>query len=167
MSDDAKALDRIDHEILGLLQNNARLTNKELAAAVGLAPSSCLARVQRLIRDEVIRGFHAAIDPRALGIELEALVFVRLVRHSRELVQSAWDEFMAMPEVRDIFYVAGSHDLVVHVVARDVEHLRTLVAERFGGEQVGHIETALIFQHRRRPKLPDFSAREAPTPRGR
>ena len=161
MNDESKALDRIDHEILALLQNNARLSNKELAATVGLAPSSCLARVQRLVRDGVIRGFHASVDPRALGIELEALVFVRLVRHARELVQSTWDELMAMPEVRDIFYVAGSHDLVVHVVARDVEHLRSLVAERFGGEQVGHIETALIFQHRRRPKLPDFALDEA------
>lgn len=167
MSDDAKALDRIDHEILGHLQNNARLSNKELAAAVGLAPSSCLTRVQRLVREGVIRGFHASVDPRALGIGLEALVFVHLVRHARELVQSTWDEFMAMPEVRDIFYVAGSHDLVVHVVARDVEHLRTLVAERFGGESIGRIETALIFQHRRRPRLPDFTIGEAPSPRAR
>ena len=54
-------------------------------------------------------------------------------------------------------YVAGSHDLVVHVVAKDVEHLRTLVADRFGGETVSHIETALIFQHRRRPRLPDLA----------
>jgi DNA-binding Lrp family transcriptional regulator len=167
MSDDAKALDRIDHEILGHLQNNARLSNKELAAAVGLAPSSCLTRVQRLVREGVIRGFHASVDPRALGIQLEALVFVRLVRHARELVQSAWDEFSALPEVRDIFYVAGSHDLVIHVVARDVEHLRSLVAESFGSERVGHIETALIFQHRRRPKLPDFAAAIAASPRGR
>ena len=56
MNDESKALDRIDHEILALLQNNARLSNKELAATVGLAPSSCLARVQRLVRDGVIRG---------------------------------------------------------------------------------------------------------------
>jgi DNA-binding Lrp family transcriptional regulator len=160
MNDDARTLDRIDHDILGLLQNNARLTNKELAAAVGLSPSSCLARVQRLIRDEVIRGFHAKVDPRALGIGLEALVFVRLARHTREVVTAAWDELEAMPEVRDIFYVAGSHDLVVHVVAKDVEHLRTLVADRFGGETVSHIETALIFQHRRRPRLPDLTLGE-------
>jgi DNA-binding Lrp family transcriptional regulator len=167
MSDDAKALDRIDHEILGHLQNNARLSNKELAAAVGLAPSSCLTRVQRLVREGVIRGFHASVDPRALGIGLEALVFVRLARHARELVQTSWDAFMAMPEVRDVFYVAGSHDLVVHVVARDVDHLRTLVVEQFGGEAMGQIETALIFQHRRRPKLPDFAIGEAPSPRAR
>jgi DNA-binding Lrp family transcriptional regulator len=167
MSDDAKALDRIDHEILGHLQNNARLSNKELAAMVGLAPSSCLARVQRLVREGVIRGFHASIDPRALGIGIEALVFVRLVRHARELVESSWDAFLAMSEVRDVFYVAGSHDLVVHVVARDVEHLRKLVAEKFGGEAIGHIETALIFQHHRRPRLPDLAVGEAPSPRGR
>lgn len=167
MDDSSHALDRIDHEILGQLQNNARLTNKELAAKVGLAASSCLSRVQRLIRDGILRGFHAAVDPRALGIGLEALVFVRLVRHNRELVQDAWNELVDLPEVRDLYYVAGSHDLVVHVVVRDVEHLRALVVERFGGEHVGHIETALIFEHRRRTRLPDYAAESAPEPRSK
>src|SRR5690554_5856209 len=126
MSAQFKALDRIDHEILTALQNNARLSNKELAASVGLAPSSCLARVSRLVREGVIKGFHAEVDPRALGIAIEALVFVHIVRHQRELMETLWAHLAALPEVRDLYYVAGSHDLVVHVAVRDVEHLRLL-----------------------------------------
>lgn len=76
-------LDRIDRAILAHLQKNARLSNKELAAKVGLAPSSCLARVQRLTKQGVIKGFHAFVDPQALGIGLQALVAVKLKQHSR------------------------------------------------------------------------------------
>ena len=67
-------LDRTDCEILAELQKNARLSNKELAARIGLAPSSCLERVRRLASAGVLRGYHAQVDPGALGIGLEAMV---------------------------------------------------------------------------------------------
>ncbi|MCA9682548.1 MAG: CHAT domain-containing protein [Myxococcales bacterium] len=98
MSRESTALDRIDHEILARLQNNARLSNKELAAEVGLAPSSCLARVQRLIRSGAVRGFHAEVDPKVMGVEMQALVFVRMARHQREAMQAFWDHLAALPE---------------------------------------------------------------------
>lgn len=168
MSAHFKALDRIDHEILAALQNNARLSNKELAASVGLAPSSCLARVSRLIREGVIKGFHAEVDPRALGIAIEALVFVHIVRHQRELMETLWAHLVALPEVRDLYYVAGSHDLVVHVAVRDVEHLRLLVAEQIASRaELGQLETSLIFSHRRSGVLPDYARDEAAPSRGR
>ena len=59
--------DRIDDAILTALQNNARLTNKELAGRVGLAPSSCLERVRRLQQRGVLQGYRALVDPKALG----------------------------------------------------------------------------------------------------
>jgi DNA-binding Lrp family transcriptional regulator len=168
MAEESQPLDRIDHEILEALQNNARLSNKELAASVGLAPSSCLARVNRLIRDEVIRGFHAEVDPSALGIALEALVFVRIVRHQSALMEGLWDHLVGLPEVRELYYVAGSHDLVVHVAVRDVEHLRELVAEEIAGrDELGQLETSLIFSHRRSAVLPDYARDTAPLPRAR
>jgi DNA-binding Lrp family transcriptional regulator len=77
------ALDRIDFALLAALQKDARLSNKELAARVALAPSSCLERVRRLREEGVLTGFRAQVDPRALGIAMQALVFVRLARHAR------------------------------------------------------------------------------------
>ncbi|WP_052547286.1 Lrp/AsnC family transcriptional regulator [Enhygromyxa salina] len=165
---ETRSLDRIDHEILAALQNNARQSNKELAASVGLAPSSCLERVKRLTQDGIIRGFHADVDPKALGITLEALVFVRIVRHQRELMQALWSHLAAQPEVRDLYDVAGSHDLVVHVAVRDVDHLRRLVADQIASRaELGQLETSLIFQHRRSTTLPDYGHEHAPPARGR
>jgi DNA-binding Lrp family transcriptional regulator len=93
-----RALDPIDLALLDLLQRDARRSNKELAAAVGLAPSSCLARVRRLER-EVIRGYHAELDPLAVGLQVQAMVSVRLRLHSRPAFDSFAAHLRALPEV--------------------------------------------------------------------
>ena len=67
-------MDRIDNAILVAMQNDGRISNKELAAAVGLAPSSCLERVRRLQESGVITGFRADVNPAAVGIRLQAFV---------------------------------------------------------------------------------------------
>lgn len=150
-----KQLDRIDYEILSTLQNNARLSNKELAARIGLAPSSCLTRVRRLKSEGVLRGFRAQVDPKALGIGMEALVFVRLDRHSRQKVQSFRRHVLSLPETLGVFHVAGRHDFVVHVAVRDADHLRDLAMDGFTARpEVAHMETHLIFEHAHRPELP-------------
>ena len=79
-------MDRIDREILAHLQHDARISNKELAAKVGLAPSSCLARVRRLQRSGAILGYHAEVDPRVYGVTLEALVAVPTLVYAWMLV---------------------------------------------------------------------------------
>ena len=87
-------LDEIDHKILETLQNDARLSNKELAASVGLAPSSCLERVRRLKNNGVLKGFHARVNPKNLNIGLEAMISVQLQRHSRDMVESFHQHLM-------------------------------------------------------------------------
>jgi DNA-binding Lrp family transcriptional regulator len=81
-------LDSTDIQIIRQLRKNARISNKALAAAVGLAPSSCLERVRRLRMARVLTGYHADLDPDALGIGLQAMVAVRLARHARSEVES-------------------------------------------------------------------------------
>ena len=82
------AFDRIDDAILRELQNNGRLSNKELAAKVGLAPSSCLERVRRLHERGVLTGYKACVDLTTLNVGLQAFVAVRLSHHSREAFES-------------------------------------------------------------------------------
>jgi DNA-binding Lrp family transcriptional regulator len=152
-----KPLDRIDRQILDALQNDGRLSNKELAARVGLAPSSCLSRVKRLVDDGVLLGFHARVAPRALGIALQAMVHVEFRAHSREIIERFRDEVLAHREVLAVYYVAGHTDFLVHVGVSDAEHLRVLVMDAFTtGSDVRHVETNLIFEHRSDPVLPDY-----------
>ncbi len=159
------ALDRIEFEIVAALQKNGRLSNKELAAQVGLAPSSCHERLRQLRERQVIRGIHADIDPAALGIGLQAMFFVRLKNHSRASVESFRDRALELREVIALYNVTGSEDFLVHAVARDPDHLYQLARDTlttFG--EVDHIQTLLIFEAVRRPELPQLNHLEGTSP---
>lgn len=151
---DFTALDRTDFAILAHLQHDARLSNKELAAKIGLAPSSCLSRVRRLERVGVLQGYHADVDARAFGVTLEAMVAVRLEKHARNTIVAFERSLQTLPEVRGWYHLAGANDYLVHVAVRDAEHLREFVLSAFTGRaEVAHLETNLIFSHRRNPSF--------------
>lgn len=144
--------DRTDLAILAHLQHDARISNKALAAKVGLAPSSCLARVRRLEETGALLGYHAEVDPRAYGVTLEALVAVRLEKHARGAISGFERHAATLPEVRGIHHLTGANDYLVHVAVRDAEHLREFVLTAFSTRpEVAHLETSLIFSHRRNP----------------
>lgn len=152
------ALDRTDRMIIALLQKDGRLSNKALAAEVGIAPSTCSERVQRLRDHGVFRGFHAEVEPSALGIGLQALVVVRLRRHAEDLVNRFWEHAEAMPEVKAVYHLSGGNDFLCHVVVKDSDHLRRVAVSGFTSlPEVAHIETSIIFEHRSQPLLPDLT----------
>jgi DNA-binding Lrp family transcriptional regulator len=157
-------LDRIDGQILAALQKNGRLSNKELAAQVGLAPSSCLERFRRLKALNLIRGIHAEIEPAALGIGLQAFISIRLRRHRRTAVQSFKEHAFTLREVVAVYNVTGEVDFLVHVVVRDARHLFELARDAFTTRgEVDHLQTSLIFESIRRPEWPDLREAEEPS----
>lgn len=151
-------LDRIDFAILDALQNNGRLSNKELAARVHLSPSSCWERVRQLREEGVVVGFHAELDPKALGIGLQAMIGVRLKRHTREAVESFRAHALDIEEVIAVYHVTGNKDFLVQVAVRDAEHLRDLALEAFTTRpEVANLETSLIFESAIKNTLPIYS----------
>lgn len=73
-------LDQIDHKILRYLQEDARMTNADLADKVGLSPTPCLRRLRRLEADGIIKGYHAEINREALGVNVTVIILVKLER---------------------------------------------------------------------------------------
>lgn len=147
---DPTLIDRIDRSILAYLQHDARISNKDLAAKVGLAPSSCLARVRRLEASGALLGYHAEVDPRVYGVTLEALIAIRLEKHARNAIAAFERHIVTLPEVRGAFHVTGANDYLVHVAVRDAEHLREFALSAFATRaEVAHMETSLIFSHQR------------------
>ncbi len=141
-----KQLDRIDFEIIELLQKNARLSNKSLAREVGLAASSCHARVQNLMSAGVFEGFHARVNESAMGVQQQALYFISLTKHSRQVVEEFMRDLLALPEVVTVYLISGKIDFVVHAVAPDTVHLRNFALDHITVRpEVTQIETALIF----------------------
>ncbi|MGB3542211.1 Lrp/AsnC family transcriptional regulator [Rubrivirga sp.] len=159
-------LDRIDRQIVRRLQNNARTSNKELAAHAGVAPSTALERTRRLEAEGVLVGYHAEVALGAVGLGLQAMVAVSLRQHARPLVEAFERHALGLPEVVQLFHTAGSSDFLVHVAVRDTDHLRTLALESFTERsEVARIETSLVFSHRRTPGPdPGRATSRAPLP---
>jgi len=154
----APALDRIDVALIGLLQNDARRSNKELAAAVGLAPSTCLERVRRLHDAGVITGSSVTVAPRAVGVGLEAMIRIRLRRTRQGALQSVLDVLLAHREVVAVHHLSGLDDLLVQVAVRDADHLRDVALEVVGDHpEVGDVQTSLIFESWRGRPLPVYA----------
>lgn len=150
--------DRIDFEIIRLLQNNARMSNKDLARHVDLAPSSCHARVVALRDSGAIRGYHADVDPEVLGVGQQALYFISLTRHSRAVVEEFMAAMLALPEVIHVYLVSGKTDFVIHAMAADVRRLRDFALDHITVRpEVVQIETALIFNQMHGFEWPNFA----------
>jgi len=151
-------LDRIDFELIEHLQKNARLSNKELAAAVDLAASTCMVRIQNLRSRGILLGAHTDVRPEALGIDLQALVAIRLRQHSRAQLKAFWKHLQSFPEVRTVFHVSGGYDFLVHVMVRNSQHLKDLALDAFTSRpEVAHLETSMVFEVAQNPVLPNFN----------
>ncbi len=145
---DVRPLDEVDRAILTVLAADARISNKDLAARVRVAQSTCLARVRALRADGVIRGFHADIDPRALGHDQQAMIAVRLQPSARGALADSITALSRRPEVLEVYFVAGANDFLVHVATASTDELRRFVGDVLNRDPaIAGTETNLIFEH--------------------
>ena len=143
-------LDDIDRQIVTALHADARMPNSALAELVGIAASTCHGRVRRLQELGVIRGFHADIDPAAIGLGLQAMISVSLQSGARGKIRSFIEQIRRKPQVMDVYFLAGADDFILHVAARDTDDLRAFVVENLNADQdVAGTQTSLIFEHLR------------------
>ena len=143
----AGELDDIDRHIVRELARDARIANNALAERVGIAPSTCLGRVRSLRERGVIRGYHADVDPAALGRPLQAMIAVRLQSHARSRIRGFVAEVAGLPEVLNVFFLAGKDDFLLHVAAASTASLRDFVETLSSNGDVSYTETSLIFEH--------------------
>ena len=141
-------LDEIDHELLRLLTQNSRMTNADLAAAVGIAQSTCITRVRSLVSRGVISGFTANVDPAAVGLSSQVLISVTLRAGARSHLADFMKEMRNLPEVIQVFFLGGSEDFIVHLAVRDNDHVREFVLENLSSNAtVASTRTNMVFEH--------------------
>jgi DNA-binding Lrp family transcriptional regulator len=124
------------------------MSNARLAEHAGIAASTCLTRVRSLIERGVVRGFHADLDPRALGLGLQALISVGIKAGARQAVATFSNEMRSLPEVVQVFFLGGAEDFIVHVATRDTDHVRQFVVDNLSAHpSVSFTRTSLVFEH--------------------
>ena len=143
----AAALDRTDLRLLALLQRAGRASNADLAAQVNLSPSACLRRIQRLESAGVVAGYAARLDPKALGLGLQAFVRVQLEKHGAPGIErfvravQDWDEVVACHAL------TGDMDYLLHVVVRDLEHFsRFLLDKLLAQAEVDDVNSSFVLR---------------------
>ncbi|WP_329240557.1 Lrp/AsnC family transcriptional regulator [Actinoallomurus sp. NBC_01490] len=141
-------MDAVDREILRRLQRDGRQTNRELAQAVGIAPSTALERTRALRERGVITGFHAGVDMTALGRSVQALISIRIRPQSREAIESVRDSMAKLPETLGVFVVTGNEDLLVHVAVPSTRYLRDFVLDRLARrKEFVDVRTTVVFDY--------------------
>jgi DNA-binding Lrp family transcriptional regulator len=149
------ALDPVDRLILAKLGEDARIPNNALAEAVGVAPSTCHARVRALRDRGVIRGFHAELDLGAIGLGVQAMISVRLHAHTRGQMDAFLSKMPGLPGVIAVYFMSGIDDYVIHLAAPNADALRDFVLDHLSSEPaVQHTNTSLVFDSRRGNSIP-------------
>lgn len=141
-------IDDIDRILLDALAENARITNADLAERAGIAQSTCITRVRNLVKQGVIEGFHARISPAALGNGMQVLISVTLRASARQQLSQFMEEMRGLPEVTQVFFLGGTEDFILHLTARDSDHIRDFVLDHLSANPaVANTRTNMIFQH--------------------
>jgi DNA-binding Lrp family transcriptional regulator len=155
-------LDPIDRHILAELQADGRMTNVELARRVGISAPPCLRRVRTLEEAGYIRGYHADIDPRELGFEVQVFAMVRL-QSQAEVDLSAFEaRCKAWSLVRECHMLNGEIDFILKCVAPDLSTFQNFLTEQLtSADNVASVKTSLVIRCAKDQPLVPFDVLEA------
>ncbi|MEM8923872.1 MAG: Lrp/AsnC family transcriptional regulator [Actinomycetota bacterium] len=144
-------IDDVDLEILRIVQTNARISNKELALQVGVSPSTMVNRLRALEESGAIRGYHAEVDPAALGRHVQVLVSLSLRPKTPAAVAEFERAVWALDETVAMWLVTGDSDVVLQMSSPSVSDLaKTVLRQVACAPNVVTEQTSIVFEHRRK-----------------
>lgn len=126
---DMLELDRIDRNIVRILQKEGRITYAELARQVGLSTTPCLERVKKLEKEGVIRGYAALIDPDYLKASLVVFIKIRLARQPKDIFEQFREAAKRLPAIQECYLVSGDFDYFIKARVKDMPAYRQFYGE--------------------------------------
>lgn len=149
-------LDRIDRKILHDLQEDGRMTNVELAEHAGISAPPCLRRVRALEEAGIIRGYHADINPSALGFGVVVFAHIGLERQTEQDLKAFEERVQTWKQVRECHLVSGESDFILKIVSEDWEsYQQFLTGELTTTKNISHVKSSLrIRASKKLPNVP-------------
>lgn len=149
-------LDAVDRRILSNLQDDGRMTNVELANRAGITAPPCLRRVRTLETSGVIKGYHADLDPDALGYSIIVFALVSLKSQAEGDLQAFEKHVEQLPEIRECYMLNGEIDFVLKIVSTDLQAFqRFLTSKLTPAPNVASVKTSLVIRtSKRQPGIP-------------
>ena len=140
-------LDAIDRKILAELQADGRMTNVELAKRVGISAPPCLRRVRTLEESGFIKGYHAKVDSRELGFEVQVFAMVGLVSQAEADLSAFEAKCRSWPLVRECHMLNGEVDFILKCVAPDLSTFQSfLTGQLTAADNVASVKTSLVIR---------------------
>jgi len=122
--------DRVDVQILRLIQQDARITIKEMASQLNLSTTPIFERLKRLERKGVIKNYVALLEPKKLGKKLMAFIHISVIDHSKAGLESFTSQVKSYPEVMECHHVTGDADFFLKIVVEDIERYNEFVTNK-------------------------------------
>ena len=152
-------IDDIDAAILAELQADARRTNRDVAASVGISPTTALDRTRALRDRGVIRGASLDLDLSAIGRGVQAIIAVRIRPPSRRNIEGFRNWVSQLPDVVGVFVTSGNEDFLVHVAVPDNDHLYAFVIDRLTERpEIVDVRTSVVYEHIRSTRIEPVTA---------
>jgi DNA-binding Lrp family transcriptional regulator len=153
-------LDELDAAILAILQADARTTNRDVAASVGIAPTTALERTRALRERGVITGASLDVDLAAIGRPVQALVAVRIRPPSRKVIEAFQSWVTTLPETLGVFVTTGDQDFIVHVAVPHNDALYAFVIDKLTSRpEIADVRTSVVYEHTRRKAVAPLGVR--------
>ncbi|MCP3928448.1 MAG: Lrp/AsnC family transcriptional regulator [Bacteroidetes bacterium] len=138
-------LDATDKRILQLLQENAKLTNKEIAGKLGMSVTPIYERIKRLERGGVIKKYVAIVDKAKVGLPLVAFCNVSLKEHSQQYILRFEKEVHSLTEVIECYHVAGMFDYLIKVIIKDMEAYQYFIVHKLAAlDNIGQVQSSFV-----------------------
>ncbi len=137
-------LDKIDLKILRILQENSKITNLELSKRIGLSPAPTLERVKKLEQSDVIKSYHAHVNPQAIGLNVQTFVLVSLAWQKKNARQHFLDKVREIDEIVSCYIITGEADFLVKIVCRDIPTYEQLLFKTLSQiEEIERLKTLM------------------------
>lgn len=138
-------LDKIDQKILWLLQENAKLTTKEIAAQLDLTTTPVYERIRRLEKNGYITKYVALVDRKKVGKNLMAFLFISLKEHSQKALLKFEKEVLQFPKVTECYHIAGQYDFLLKILVKDMQDYHEFTFNRLASlDNIAHVQTDFV-----------------------
>lgn len=138
-------LDKIDLEILRILQENGKTTNIQLSVLIGLSAAPTLERVKKLEKAGIIKNHHAELNQEALGLHIQTFMQITLSRHKNNAINNFIEQINAIENITECYHITGSSDYLLKIIVKDMPAYERLIMDKLSKiEEIAQMQTQVI-----------------------
>ncbi|MDX2188993.1 MAG: Lrp/AsnC family transcriptional regulator [Bacteroidota bacterium] len=141
----ALKLDTTDKKILEILQKDGNITNSQLAKDIGLSPAPTLERVKKLEQSGLIKGYHAELNTKQLGLGVTVFLMITISSHKINQINTFIEKITKLEEILEVYHITGAGDFLVKILVEDIDNYHKFLMEKLSQiEEIGNMTSMIV-----------------------